>query len=87
MLDRPILGQHWNLGFWTGGDIRRSAARNTFTQISTGLEALSADWDVRFNGYAPLSDPKDASPGQANVEVSGGRLFMTGAQEVPLWGD
>lgn len=71
MLDRPLLGQHWNLGLWMGGDIRRSPSQNIFSQISTGLEALSADWDVRFNGYAPLSDSKDASPGRANFEISG----------------
>ena len=74
MLAKPVLGQNWNLGLWVGGDIRRSASDNTFSQLSTGVEALSADWDVRFNGYAPVSDPKTtrtARRGLAKVTVSG----------------
>ena len=52
---------------------------------SGGLEALSDRWDVRVNGYVPLTDPKSSSS-LAEVRLSGSNIFMTGGEEVPLYG-
>ena len=82
---RQMQGSGWNLGFWTGYDVRNSEVDNTFHQLAFGFEALSHRWDLRANGYVALSDP-EASPGLAQVALSGNGIFMTGGEEVPLSG-
>ncbi|MCG8561064.1 MAG: inverse autotransporter beta domain-containing protein, partial [Hyphomicrobiales bacterium] len=74
---RQMQGSGWNLGFWTGYDVRNSEVDNTFHQLAFGFEALSDRWDLRANGYVALSDP-EASPGLAQVALSGNGIFMTG---------
>jgi hypothetical protein len=82
---RTMLDLGWNLGLWAGYDVRRSAADNVFHQVSAGIEALSPDWDLRLNGYLPVSDAQ-ASGGVGEVVLSGNQIFMTGSLEVPLYG-
>ncbi|GAK44908.1 conserved protein [Tepidicaulis marinus] len=82
---RQMTEHGWNLGAWAGYDIRRSEFGNNFSQASFGLEALSADYDFRLNGYVPLSGDKTAN-GLARVELSGSQIFITGGQEVALAG-
>ncbi len=82
---RQMLASGWNLGIWSGLDVRHTEADNTFWQLSGGLEALSANWDLRVNGYVPLTDPK-GSPTLAEVQLAGDQIFMIGGQEVPLYG-
>ncbi len=55
---REMRSDGWNLGVWSGYDVRTSENGNTFHQIAGGVEALSKDWDVRLNGYYPLEDQK-----------------------------
>jgi hypothetical protein len=80
---RHMLEQGWNLGLWVGGDVREVESDNTFWQVSTGLEALHDNWDFRFNGYAPITGPKTAPAGSANVKISGNSIFMTGETKCP----
>ena len=82
---RQMTGSGWNLGLWAGYDVRNSEVDNTFHQLAFGFEALSDRWDLRANGYVALSDP-EASPGLAQVALSGNGIFMTGGEEVPLSG-
>ena len=82
---RRMLNSGWNFGFWGGLDVRSSEIDNIFWQAAGGLEMLSERWDVRVNGYAPISDPK-SSPSTARVFLSGNNIFMTGGAEVPLYG-
>jgi len=82
---RQMTDFGWNLGIWAGYDLRESEYNNTFKQVSFGMEALSADYDIRLNGYVPLSDPAGAN-GLAQIQISGSQIFMTGGQEVPLGG-
>ena len=82
---RQMTEGGWNFGAWAGYDIRRSEFGNNFSQASFGIEALSADYDFRLNGYVPLSDDKTAN-GLARVELSGSQIFITGGQEVALAG-
>ena len=82
---RQMLDSGWNIGSWIGLDARTSESGNRFKQVAGGLEALSANWDLRFNGYYPLSDAKAYSTPVA-AELVGNQLFITGAAEVPLHG-
>ncbi|WP_315984021.1 inverse autotransporter beta domain-containing protein [Aliamphritea spongicola] len=82
---RQMLDSSWNIGGWLGLDARTSESGNRFKQVAGGLEALSANWDLRFNGYYPLSDAKAYST-PVKAELVGNQLFITGAAEVPLHG-
>ena len=82
---RQMMTSGWNLGAWAGWDVRDTEENNTFHQVSFGLEALSERFDVRVNGYVPLTDPK-GSPGLAEVILRGNNILMIGGEEVPLYG-
>lgn len=82
---RRMLPSGWNIGAWGGFDVRDSTGGNTFWQLAGGLEALRADWDLRVNAYAPLSDAEGA-PSLAEVRLQGNNIFMIGGEEVPLYG-
>lgn len=58
---RHMLNNGWNLGAYGYYDVRRSGYGSMFNQATVGLEALSANWDVRANIYAPFgSRTRDA---------------------------
>ena len=82
---RKMHRSGWNFGLWGGYDVRSSEEDNVFHQIAFGAEALSDRWDVRANGYVAVSDP-GLSPGAASVAVTGPKISMIGAREVPLSG-
>jgi hypothetical protein len=70
----------WNPGFWAGFDRRRTQLGTTFDQVSFGGELLSADWDIRVNGYLPLKDSElisSIASGTGSVEVVGSEIFLT----------
>ncbi len=48
---RTKIDQDWILGVFGGFDSTQSNNDHTFNQWSLGAEAMSADWDVRANGY------------------------------------
>jgi hypothetical protein len=87
----------WNPGFWVGYDRRHTGYDSDFNQVSFGLEALSPDWDVRLNGYAPLSNSElvssfsTSTPG--SLEVIGDDLLVVPGlstqrdlYEIAFWG-
>ena len=82
---RKMTPSGWNLGAWISGDVRETSVDNTFWQVAGGLEALSVKWDLRVNGYLPVTDPK-VSPELAQVKLKGNSIFMIGGEEVPLYG-
>jgi hypothetical protein len=63
---RQMLANGWNLGVYGYYDLRRSEFGNTFNQATLGVEALSADWDLRANVYAPFGT------GNKQIGVAGG---------------
>ena len=83
---RRMLPSGWNLGGWGALDVRRTASDNYFGQVSGGVEALSEHFDLRLNGYLPLTGPQTAAGGMAGVILDGANIFMVGGQEVPLAG-
>lgn len=82
---RQMFSNGWNLGIWGGPEVRHTEAGNRFWRFTAGLEMLHPDYDVRFNGYAPFTNPQ-SSPSLAQVVLQGDQIFMTGAAEVALWG-
>jgi hypothetical protein len=94
---RHVGDYGWNPGFWIGYDRRRTEYDADFNQISFGVEALSPDWDVRLNGYAPLTDSElissSASATEGELEVIGDRLLfvpglstLSSLYELAFWG-
>lgn len=85
---RQMLKSGWNVGAWVGGDVRGTALDNTFWQLSGGLEALSENFDLRLNGYGPISAPQAAGPNSdfTQVVLSGSSIYMVGGREVGLRG-
>jgi hypothetical protein len=82
---RKMTVSGWNLGAWFSGDLRETSNDNSFWQVAGGLEALSVKWDLRVNGYLPVTDPQ-ASPSTAEVVLQRNTIFMIGGQEVALHG-
>ncbi|EKS27816.1 inverse autotransporter beta domain-containing protein [Afipia felis] len=66
---RHMLNNGWNLGVYGYYDVRRSSLGNMFNQATVGVEALSADWDLRANVYAPFGNRS------RQVGVLGGNPF------------
>lgn len=88
----------WNPGIWIGLDRRYTAPGNALDQVSFGVEALSADWDIRVNGYVPLDDRVfisrtiggDTAP---DVDIIGDSIYFvrpglitTDLYELAFWG-
>lgn len=77
-------------GFILGGygffDRRRSSTGNFYNQATVGGEILGELWDLRANGYIPLTGPKEiwetrtSLPG--SLAISGSEIMMTGGEEV-----
>ncbi len=76
---RRMLASGWNLGVWAGYDRRGTQAGSTFGQVAGGIELLSADFDIRFNGYLPTDDEKTLFDTTAT--------FGSGVPTVELVGD
>jgi hypothetical protein len=91
-----FMGQGgWNPGLWIGFDRRNTTSGTNFDQVALGVEALSADWDVRANGYVPINDRELISSsgggGEATIEVIGSSIFLvpaggTDLYEIAMWG-
>lgn len=85
---RQMLSSGWNLGAWVGGDLRGTALNNSFWQLSGGVEALSENFDLRLNGYGPISAPQAAGANSnfTQVVLAGSNIYMIGGREVGLRG-
>ncbi|MEM6497397.1 MAG: right-handed parallel beta-helix repeat-containing protein [Pseudomonadota bacterium] len=83
---RRMMPSGVNFGAWLGTDIRRTEMDNSFLQLSGGFEALSKNIDARVNWYGPITKPRSAVAGFAQVHLQGNQIFMTGGDEVGLMG-
>jgi hypothetical protein len=82
---RKMTPSGWNVGAWVSGDMRETGEGNNFWQVAGGLEALSVKWDLRLNGYLPVTDPQ-VSPSTAEIVLKRNNIFMIGGEEVALYG-
>lgn len=55
---RILDSRNWYLGGYGAFDTRESDSGRRYNQATLGVEAISADWDLRANGYLPLTGKK-----------------------------
>jgi hypothetical protein len=72
---RHMMPNGWNLGVWGGFDLRRTTNGNTFGQVAGGIEALSANWDLRANFYLPTE--RDKLIGTSTATIGSGTPTTT----------
>ena len=77
---RTKLTNEWIGGIYGGFDSTRTRSGNTFTQGSIGAEAMSADWDVRLNGYLAQSQPRGI-PGNFGLVIRDTQIAILHGQE------
>lgn len=58
---RKNLSEFSALGINTYYDYRRGESKHNFHQIGLGFEWLNNCWDIRINGYLPISQKKQTS--------------------------
>ncbi|NGX30894.1 MAG: hypothetical protein K940chlam8_00248 [Chlamydiae bacterium] len=80
----------WMVGVYTFYDIRRTAHRNTFSQITAGLEVKTQSFTFDANGYFPVGDTSKRAMffDKAKLVDAGSFkniLFVKG-MELALWG-
>ena len=72
-LRRIPEGEDYIYGIYGFYDRKRSSLGNMFSQATFGAEFLTENWDIRANGYLPLSDDKviGSSNGDTSLSLSG----------------
>ena len=83
---RHMLESGWNLGLYGYFDRRRSENLNYYNQVTVGAEALSLDWDGRFNAYIPEGRRTHEVDAFNTAEVSGTSVLFHDGEEKSLRG-
>lgn len=83
---RHMLESGWNLGAYGYFDRRRTEYDNHFNQVTLGVEALSQDWDLRANYYAPVGRRSHNVDSLNTAEVSGTTVIFRGGEERSMAG-
>jgi hypothetical protein len=83
---RHMLDSGWNIGGYGYFDRRRTEFDNHFNQVTLGVEALSQDWDLRANYYAPVGRRSHNVDSLSTAEVSGTSVIFRGGEERSLGG-
>ena len=83
---RRYYGGNWLLGGLISFDSRSSDRDKRHNQMAFGLEALSVNWDVNFNYYLALTDPKLVGVGASGGGFQGNSFFANGLLEEGLEG-
>ncbi len=78
---RTKIDPDWIVGVYAGHDGTQLDDNNTFGQESFSGELMSADWDVRLNGYLADNAPK-AVPGQFGLFISGTTIGILQGEDV-----
>ncbi len=83
---RHMLNAGWNLGAYGYFDRRRTEYGHHFHQATIGLEALSQDWDLRANYYAPIGRRSHQIDSLNAASISGATVVVRGGEERSLGG-
>lgn len=83
---RTMLDAGWNLGGYAYFDRRRSELHNYFNQVTVGAEALSRDFDLRGNYYAPVGRTSHQEDSLNTATLSGTSVVFRGGEERALGG-
>jgi len=82
---RTKVNRDWILGGYAGFDSTQLQDNNTFNQTSLGAELMSAEWDVRLNGYIAANEAKTRQ-GQSSLYIAGTTIAVMDAQDVGYTG-
>ena len=83
---RTKIDDDWILGGFAGFDSSQTEYGHTFSQFSFGAEAMSADWDLRINGYGAQQHENRAIDGHYTLYTQGTEIAILQAQEAALSG-
>jgi len=72
--------ESWIYGGSLFVDVPHTADGATYFGIGAGVEAMSADWELRLNGYLPIADTT-RNDAYAAVFLEDDRIFMRGGEE------
>jgi hypothetical protein len=67
---KNCISKNWIFGGYAFWDRRRSQYDNYFSQATIGAEILSDTWDVRINGYQPMSEKRLISQSASSAALS-----------------
>ena len=76
----------WVLGANASFDFANSPYDFNYQQISTGLEALSNQYEFRINGYAPIGETSNKVNALSTVAIRNGSFIANQGYEVALYG-
>lgn len=83
---RRLIDEDRGWGLWAGVDLRHSLAKNLHWQSSGGLEFYTSGFDLRLNGYLPLSGAQQGDHSTTEFLLSGSSITMVGGREIPMRG-
>jgi hypothetical protein len=78
---RTKINPEWILGGYAGFDSTQLQDNNTFNQVSLGAELMSAEWDLRLNGYLAGSEARQHA-GQYGLYINGTTIAILDGQDV-----
>src|SRR5215469_6113663 len=78
---RTQIDGEWIVGGYVAHDGSQLQDNNTFGQTALGAELMSADWDVRLNGYIADNEAK-AVPGDFGLFINGTNISILQGQDV-----
>jgi hypothetical protein len=78
---RTQIDGEWIVGAYVSHDGSQLQDNNTFGQTALGAELMSADWDVRLNGYIADNEAK-VVPGDFGLFISGTNISILQGQDV-----
>ncbi|MBS0470649.1 MAG: hypothetical protein JSR60_06225 [Proteobacteria bacterium] len=77
---RTKIDPEWIVGGYAGVDFTQSHGRS-YSQGSLGFEAMSADWDVRLNGYLSFDSKPNDVLGSYSLFIHDTRIAILKEQE------
>jgi hypothetical protein len=83
---RHMLESGWNLGAYGYFDRRKATYGSYFNQVTTGVEALSMNWDFRANLYTPEGRRSHQVDSLNSATLDGTTVVFRGGEERSLRG-
>jgi hypothetical protein len=77
---RAQASDGWIMGLYGGFDFTKTRYSHSFTQASLGAEAMSANWDLRVNGYVTLDQQLKDIPGSSGLFLQGTQIALLKGQ-------
>lgn len=78
---RTKVDPEWILGVYAGYDYTQLQDNNSFGQAALGAELMSADWDVRLNGYI-ADNQRKTMPGHYELYIHNTEIAVLQGEDV-----